>query len=91
MRKAHDLDCCDFTVSTEVLQRRDERLRLLGPMVSRMQAEFQGPLIERGLRIPERRSRLRTCPHWSRLRFEYRSFRRASTGVQSERRARHGG
>ena len=46
--------------ATEVLQRRDERLRLLGPVVSRMQAEFQGPLIERSLRILERRSQ----PFW---------------------------
>ena len=46
--------------ATEVLQRRDERLRLLDPVVSRMQAEFQGPLIERSLRILERRSQ----PFW---------------------------
>ena len=32
--------------ATEVLQRRDEQLRLLGPMVSRLQREFLGPLIE---------------------------------------------
>jgi hypothetical protein len=31
--------------ATEVLQRRDEQLRLLGPMVSRLQEEFLGPLI----------------------------------------------
>lgn len=33
--------------ATEVLQRRDEQLRLLGPMVSRLQEELLGPLIER--------------------------------------------
>lgn len=33
--------------ATEVLQRRDERLRLLGPMLSRMTAEFTNPLIGR--------------------------------------------
>lgn len=33
--------------ATEVLQRRDEQLRLLGPMVARLQQEFLGPLIER--------------------------------------------
>ncbi|CAB4156993.1 Head-to-tail connector protein, podovirus-type [uncultured Caudovirales phage] len=32
--------------ATEVLQRRDEQLRLLGPMVARLQREFLGPLIE---------------------------------------------
>lgn len=33
--------------ATEVLQRRDEMLRLLGPMVARLTAEFLGPVIER--------------------------------------------
>lgn len=33
--------------ATEVLQRRDESLRLLGPMLSRLQTEFTGKLIER--------------------------------------------
>lgn len=47
--------------ATEVLQRRDERLRLLGPVVSRMQAEFQGPLIDRSLKILERQS----LPFWA--------------------------
>lgn len=37
--------------ATEVLQRRDEQLRLLGPMVSRLQMEFLGPLIERVFKI----------------------------------------
>lgn len=37
--------------ATEVLQRRDEQLRLLGPMVSRMQAELLSPLIRRSFRI----------------------------------------
>ena len=65
--------------ATEVLQRRDERLRLLGPVVSRMQAEFQGPLIERSLRILERRS----LPFWregldGRCRCRRRSWAKAS-------------
>lgn len=46
--------------ATEVLQRRDERLRLLGPVVARMQAEFQGPLIGRTIKILERQS----LPFW---------------------------
>ncbi|MGP1395395.1 MAG: portal protein [Inquilinaceae bacterium] len=37
--------------ATEVLQRREERMRLLGPMMSRLQTEFLGPLIERTFKI----------------------------------------
>lgn len=37
--------------ATEVLQRRDERLRLLGPMVARLQQEFLGPMVARTFRI----------------------------------------
>ena len=37
--------------ATEVRQRRDEMLRLLGPMVSRLTGEFLGPVIERTFRI----------------------------------------
>lgn len=37
--------------ATEVLQRRDELLRLLGPMVSRLEAELLGPCIERSFAI----------------------------------------
>ncbi len=37
--------------ATEVLQRRDEMLRLLGPMVARLTGEFLGPVIERTFRI----------------------------------------
>lgn len=33
--------------ATEVLQRRDENMRLLGPMLSRQNSEFTGPSIER--------------------------------------------
>ena len=33
--------------ATEVMQRRDEKLRLLSPMVSRLQTEFLGALIDR--------------------------------------------
>lgn len=37
--------------ATEVLQRRDELLRLLGPMVARLEAELLAPLIERSFAI----------------------------------------
>lgn len=37
--------------ATEILQRRDEMLRLLGPMVSRVTAELLGPVIERTFAI----------------------------------------
>ena len=37
--------------ATEVLQRRDEMLRLLGPMVSRVTSELLGPVIERTFMI----------------------------------------
>jgi hypothetical protein len=37
--------------ATEVLQRRDEMLRLLGPMVARLTGEFLGPVIERTFRV----------------------------------------
>jgi hypothetical protein len=37
--------------ATEVLQRRDELLRLLGPMVARLEAELLSPLIERSFAI----------------------------------------
>lgn len=33
--------------ATEVLQRREERLRLMAPMISRLQSEFLSPLIDR--------------------------------------------
>lgn len=37
--------------ATEVLQRRDEMLRLLGPMVARVTAELLGPIIRRTFHI----------------------------------------
>lgn len=37
--------------ATEVLQRRDELLRLLGPMVARLEAELLSPLIDRDFAI----------------------------------------
>ncbi len=42
--------------ATEVNQRTEERMRLLGPMLGRQQAEFLRPLIERVFEILERRN-----------------------------------
>ena len=51
----------DRMTATEIRQRREEQLRLLGPVVARSQTEFQDPAIERTLQIEIRRSR----PFWA--------------------------
>lgn len=43
--------------ATYVLQQRDEKMRLLSPMLARMQAEFLGPLIDRVFAILWRKSK----------------------------------
>lgn len=48
--------------ATEVLQRRDEMLRLMGPMASRSATEKLGPLIERTFGIMWRQGMLRPPP-----------------------------
>jgi hypothetical protein len=48
--------------ATEVLQRRDEMLRLLGPMVARLQTELLGPLIARVFNIMWRNGMLPPAP-----------------------------
>ena len=48
--------------ATEVLQRTEERMRLLGPMLGRQQAEFLKPLIERVYDIASRRKNDRGEP-----------------------------
>ena len=40
--------------ATEVLQRTEERLRLMGPVLGRVQTEFLGPMIDRSYGILER-------------------------------------
>lgn len=45
--------------ATYVLQQRDEKMRLLAPLLARLQAEFLGPLIDRVFAILWRRSVLR--------------------------------
>jgi hypothetical protein len=42
--------------ATYVLQQRDEKMRLLSPMLARLQSEFLGPLIDRTFAILMRRS-----------------------------------
>jgi len=41
--------------ATEVVARQEEKMRLMGPMVGRLQVEFLGPLIDRVFRILSRR------------------------------------
>jgi Bacteriophage head to tail connecting protein len=48
--------------ATEVLQRTEEKMRLLGPLLGRMQSEFLKPLIERVYDIMERRELLDVPP-----------------------------
>jgi hypothetical protein len=48
--------------ATEVLQRRDEKLRLLGPLFGRMATEFLGPLLSRTFRIELKNGRLPPPP-----------------------------
>lgn len=48
--------------ATEVLQRQEEKMRLMGPMVGRLQTEFLGPLIDRVFNIFSRRNLLPQPP-----------------------------
>lgn len=48
--------------ATEVMQRQEEKMRLLGPMVGRLQTEFLGPLIDRVFNILARRRMLPEPP-----------------------------
>jgi len=48
--------------ATEVLQRQEERMRLMGPMVGRLQFELLGPMIDRVFAIMNRRKMLPTAP-----------------------------
>lgn len=45
--------------ATEVLQRTEEKMRLLGPMLGRMQSEFLRPLIDRVFLVMLRQGRIR--------------------------------
>ena len=48
--------------ATEVLQRQEEKMRLLGPMVGRLQTEFLGPLIDRVFAVMARRNAIASPP-----------------------------
>jgi hypothetical protein len=48
--------------ATEVMERTEQALRFLGPMLGRMQQEFLAPLIQRLWHIMERRGLLPTAP-----------------------------
>lgn len=48
--------------ATEVLQRQEDRMRLIAPMVGRMQSEFLGPIIQRVFAIAMRRGMIDPPP-----------------------------
>ena len=48
--------------ATEVLQRTEEKLRLLGPVLGRLQSELLGPMIERVFGMLSRRGQLPELP-----------------------------
>lgn len=48
--------------ATEVLQRTEERMRLLGPMLGRQQSEMLRPLIDRVFAIMERKKLIQPLP-----------------------------
>ena len=48
--------------ATEVLQRQEEKMRLMGPMVGRLQSEFLGPMLDRVFALMLRRNELPEAP-----------------------------
>lgn len=48
--------------ATEVIDRRDEKLRLLAPVLGRLQAEFLGPMVARTLKLLIRNGKLTKPP-----------------------------
>jgi hypothetical protein len=48
--------------ATEVMQRTSERMRLLGPLIGRLESELLGPLVERVFGILEREQKLPPVP-----------------------------
>ncbi|HET8728530.1 MAG TPA: portal protein, partial [Alphaproteobacteria bacterium] len=78
--------------ATEVLQRREKRHRLLGPIVARQETEYLNPLIERTLSILTRRRQLPPPPDelWGReIEVEYTSpIQQAQKAVRTESMAR---
>ena len=74
--------------ATEILQRREEKMRLMSPMMGRMQSEFLGPLIKRVYALLERSNRLPVLPlmgDLGALEIEYVSpIARAQKAIESE-------
>lgn len=56
------LQQASYMTATEVMQRTEERMRLLGPLLGRMQSEFLSPLIDRVFGIMDRRNMFGTAP-----------------------------
>lgn len=48
--------------ATEVVARQEEKMRLMGPMIGRLQVEFLGPLIDRVFRIMMRKKQIPQPP-----------------------------
>lgn len=48
--------------ATEVVARQEEKMRLMGPMIGRLQVEFLGPLIQRVFKIMSRQKKLPELP-----------------------------
>lgn len=48
--------------ATEVLQRQEEKLRMMGPILGRLQSELLGPLVERVFGILQRRGKFPPAP-----------------------------
>jgi hypothetical protein len=48
--------------ATEVLQRQEEKLRLMGPVLGRLQTELLGPLVERVFNLLNRRGKFPPAP-----------------------------
>ena len=69
--------------ATEVMQRTEEKMRLLGPMLGRMQAEFLRPLLDRVFNIMMRRGMITDIP--SSLRGKKIDVRYSSLIAKSQR------
>ena len=57
--------------ATEVLQRTEEKLRLMGPILGRVQSEFLGPVLDRVFGILFRQGRFGTPPESLPAKFDF--------------------
>lgn len=67
IRKAFFIDqlqirMADRMTATEVMQRREEQLRMLGPMLGRQQFEFLKPLVDRVFGVMSRKNLFKPAP-----------------------------